>query len=665
VPVLSSVLGLTVAASAFFGGTVLPAADPVSLSGEITDSAGVLSPAQAAEVQDALDQLARDTDYQLYVVYVDDFGSVSRDDWAQQTADLTGLGPQDLMLAVATDARVYTLAPQSVAGLSSSALDSVAADVEDDLRGDDWSGAAITAADGIRSAATGGSSGSSGSSLGWLFIGGLLVIGVITLVAYLASRRRAGQRPVGVGGRGHQQIPTAELNRRSASALVGIDDALRTADQELGFAQAQFGPEATGEFERVLAQAKQQVNEAFRLRQTLDDDVPDAEPQIRETATRILQIVEQVAGALNAQEQAFSKLREVEERAAAALQEHSRSAADQRARIATARTTLDTLAARYPADALASVRQNPDQAGALLDEVDTALAQGTQAVEGGDRRTASRYARAAQEALGQVRTLLDAVDHAGAELATIGARLDAGIASISADLDDAARMAPQDPTVQARAADARSRIEAARTARAGTGDPLAALRDLTTAEAALDNALAPMREAVDRARRAQGLLDQVLGRVAAGLRGTGDYIETRRGAVGPQARTRLAEADRLYRAAADQRDSDPERALAAAQQAEQRIAEAQRLAQQDVQQADRDRWDDRGPGGGGGLNGVGGMVLGGILIDSILRGGGGGFGGGGFGGGSRGGGGFGGGGRGGGFGGGGGGFGGGSRGGGF
>lgn len=668
-PVLSHVLSLTVAGSALLGSGALPAdlpaTDPISLTSEITDSSGVLSSAESGQVQDALDQLAQDTDYQLYVVYVDDFGDLSRDDWVQETADQTGLGSQDLVLAVATESRVYTLAPESVDGLSSSALDSVAADVEDQLRDDDWSGAAITAADGIRSAATGGSS---GSILGWLFVGGLLLIGVITLIAWVSSRRKAGGR-VAVGGRQQQQIPTAELDRRAASALVGIDDAIRTAEQELGFAQAQFGPESTGEFERVLAQSKQQVTEAFRLRQTLDDDVPDTEPQVRETSTRILQIVEQVGAALDAQEQAFSKLREVEERAGAALEELTRSAADERARIATARTTLDTLAARYPADALTSVRQNPDQATALLDEVDTALDQGTQAVTAGDRRTAARYARAAQDAVGQVRVLLDAVEHAGAELATIGARLDAAIASISSDLDDAARMAPQDATVQARAADARTAIEAARTARTGTGDPLGALRDITAAEAAIDSALAPMREAADRARRAQALLDQVLGRVSAGLRGTGDYIETRRGAVGPQARTRLAEADRLYRSAVDQRDSDPERALAAAQQAEQRVAEAQRLAQQDVQQADRDRWDDRGPrGGGGGLNGVGGMVLGGILIDSILRGGGGGgFGGGGFGGGGhRGGGhggGFGGGGRGGGFGGGG--FGGGSRGGGF
>jgi hypothetical protein len=153
-----------------------------------------------------------------------------------------------------------------------------------------------------------------------------------------------------------------------------------------------------------------------------------------------------------------------------------------------------------------------------------------------------------------------------------------------------------------------------------------------------------MREHQERARRALGLLDQTLGRLESAIRGTTDYIETRRGAVGPEARTRLAEADRLMRVAIDQRATDPEQALGTAQQAERLVRDAQNLAQRDVDYSD----DQRRGGGDGGMGQLGGMVLGGILIDSILRGGGG-FGGGHHGGGGGFGGGFGGGGRGGGF----------------
>ncbi|RMI03336.1 TPM domain-containing protein, partial [Cellulomonas triticagri] len=649
VPVVLGVPLLVGAAPA----TVAPAqpplvtADPQGLTGTLTDEVGAVA-GEESRVQAALDAVESDTDYQLYVVYVDTFAPTERTAWTDETATLTGLGDRDLLLAVAVDQRSYVLAPETVSGISSSQLDQIALDVEDHLGEDDWAGAAITAAEGVREAAAGGGAGGSGGSggsagagaFGFLLIAGLAVIAVITLIAWSSSRRRARVGAGTPGQRGPQQprvpggpagelaaLPTAELDRRSASALVGIDDALRASEQELGFAQAQFGPESTREFEQVLAQAKEQVTEAFRLRQTLDDDVPDTEPQVRETSTRILHIVGQVSGALDAQKDAFDRLRDVESRAGEALDAHERTAAALRARVEAARAALATLAARYPADAITSVVGNPDQAVALLDEVGTALASGREAVAAGDRGVAVRYARAAEEALGQVVRLLDAVDRAGTDLATIGSRLDTALASITADVDDADRLAPRHPEVSARAAEARSVIAAGKAARAGDGDPLAALRALTDTEAALDRALAPMREAQESARRARELLDQTLGRVDSALRGTTDYIETRRGAVGPEARTRLAEAGRMFRTAVDQRDTDPEQALGAAQQADRLVREAQSLAQRDVDWYDQQR---RGGGGGdGGLGNLGGMVLGGIIIDSILRGGGGGWGGGG------------------------------------
>ena len=667
---LSLLVPLAVGVPLLAGAAPVPQALPATtLTSEITDEVGALG-GQEATVQAALDQLATETEYQLYVVYVADFDGQTPEAWTTATRSSSGLGANDLTLAVATEERQYYLAPASVPGLTSAQLDDVAADVEDQLRAEDWAGAAVTAADEIRGAATGASTGGSsaggGNLLGNLFVLGLVAIAIITFVAWWRSRRRAPQR-VGAGqpGPGGPQVPggpagelaalpTAELDRRSASALVGIDDALRASEQELGFAQAQFGPEVTGDFERVLTQAKAQVTEAFRLRQTLDDDVPDTEPQVRETATRILHTVGAVSAALDAQKEGFDRLRDIESRAGEALDAHERGAAAQRARVEAARGTLAQLAAAYPAVTLASVTGNPDQALALLDEVGTAIGQGRQAVAAGDRGVAVRYARAAEEALGQVGTLLDAVERARTDLATIGSRLDAAVASIAADVDDAERLAPRHPEVAARAQDARTAVAAGRAARAGDGDPLAALRDLSRAEAALDAALAPMREAQERARRARQLLDQTLGRVDSAVRGTTDYVETRRGAVGPEARTRLAESQRLLRTAIDQRDTDPERALGAAQQAERLVREAQQLAQRDVDWYDQQRRGGPG-GGGGGLGDVGGMVLGGILIDSILRGGGGGWGGGGAhggfggGGGGFGGGGGGGGGRGGGF----------------
>ena len=670
---VAAVLARAGAVIALVGGVVLAGGLPASaeapptVSGEITDHSGVLGN-DTATVQAALDRLAKDTPYQLYVVFVPDFSGTDPLTWTDQLAKQSGLGANDFVLAVATTARRYELAPSSAGSITSAEVQSVASRVEDQLRTDSWAQAAVTAADGLRAAASGSGTGTSVTSnaagtFGALLVAGLVIIVVIAIAASVISRNRrralggpmadtAGSTRVAGAADEYAQLPTAELDRRSASALVGLDDALRSSEQELGFAKAEFGPDATREFEKVLADGKQQITEAFRLRQTLDDDVPDTEPQVRATSAQILRLCAQVSAALNAQKADFDRLRDLEAHVGDALDGHERAVATLRARIEPTRTTLAALGARYPATALASVAANPDQASHLLDDVAAALTSGRQALASGDRGAAVGYARAAQTALDQAGTLLDAVDSAGNDLAAAGSRLDAAIASITADLSDAARLAPGDPRVAPAATEASAAVATAQAARNGDGDPLAALRRIAQAEATLDAALAPSRERDEANRRALGLLDQTLGRLDSALRATTDYIDTRRGAVGPEARTRLAEGQRLRDQAVAQRATDVQAALATAQRAEQLVAEAGRIAQDDVQRSDDQRGGPWGNGRGGGNN-IGGMILGGILIDSILRGGGGwGHGGGGWGGG-------------GGFGGGGGGFGGGGFGGGF
>ncbi|WP_164983977.1 TPM domain-containing protein [Cellulomonas endophytica] len=636
----------------------LPAADPVALTEDVTDAAGVLDD---GAVQTALDALQQQTPYQLYVVYVDDFGGSEPTAWVQETAAASGLGADDLVLAVATDAERWSLAPSAVGDISAEEMQVVGTQVEDLLATGDWTGAAVTAAQRLEEAAGGNiaGGGAPGGGFGALLVLGAVVVGGVLVATRLRSRRRGAANPAGApaavagaapprpGGDGLDALPTEELDARSASALVRIDDALRSSEQELGFAQAQFGASATAEYEAVLAEAKGRVTEAFRLRQTLDDHIPDTPEEVRERSLTILRTCRGVAESLDAQKEGFDRLRDVHARVGDALDAHARTAADLGARVEPARGALAALGRRWPATALASVALNPEQARLLLDEVATTVAAGHEAVARDDRAAAVGYARAAEAALDQAATLLDAVDRAGTDLASADGRLDAALASIGADLEDVDRIGRGDPVVLARATDARAAVEAGRAARGGSGDPLAALQGLTDAESALDAALAPRREARDTARRTRAQAVETLDRLDAALRGVGDFVDTRRGVVGPEARTRLAEAHRLRDGAADRLDRDPVAALSQARAGEERVAQAQRLAQDDVRRAEEDGMLT-GPGGyggyggrrrgggmgGGGLNGIGGMVLGGILIDSILRGGGGGGGwggGGGFG----------------------------------
>jgi hypothetical protein len=166
----------------------------------------------------------------------------------------------------------------------------------------------------------------------------------------------------------------------------------------------------------------------------------------------------------------------------------------------------------------------------------------------------------------------------------------------------------------------------------GKIDPIATLDRVEKAHQALDQSLSGIRDQQEQARRAQAALQQTIMAAQSQISATSDYIAARRGGVGTEARTRLAEAQRNLDYALSISSNDPVTALTYAQQAQALAAQAAQLAQSDVDQFGgfANQGYGRGGmfGGGGNGGGLGGAILGGILINSILHGGGGGWGGG-------------------------------------
>ena len=630
---------------------------PTAISTELVDTAGVLG-SQTGAVKQAQADLTSATNLRLYVVFVNSFDGADPQSWATETATSTGLSTTDILLAVAVTDRKYALIASNRSPVSASDQNRVRTDVlQPQLKKASWAAAAIDTAKALQSASSGsngsttGSSSSAGTSslLTW-FLVGLVVIGGFLLFRSVRNRARAPQPQTGPGQ--PAPVDTKTLNRQASGALVTLDDELRASEQELGFAQAQFGEVATRTFTTVLAAGKSDALEAFRLRQLLDDDQPETEDQRRAMLTQILALCTRADASLHEQTESFDALRDLQARAPALLEETDGRATALGARIEPATRTLAGLAATYPATSLASVSTNPGHATQLLAAAHASVEVGRAALTDDDRAGAVEAGRTAEHAVAQAASLLDAVDRAGDELVGATAAIAAGIASISSDLDDAARLAPGDPAVRAAAAAATTARAAARAAGPGS-DPLALTRDLRDVEAALDKALEPARGAAERADRTRAQLTAALGPLRSRVRGVADYIENRRGAVGPEARTRLAEAQRILEEAESLVTTDPARGLEAVQRADELAANAQWQAQADVEEYDQKRRG--GPGGQGGGSNAGSLLLGGILLGDLLGGGrgGGGFGGG-WGGGGGGGGGFGGG--GGGFGGGGGSF---------
>jgi uncharacterized membrane protein YgcG len=612
---------------------------------------------RADEVAAAFDELYADTGADLFVAYVDSFTGVEdRDQWADQTADNNGFGTNDVLLAVATDDRQYQISVAPDFALTDAQLQQIeTVAIDPALRQNDWAGAAINAAEGIAAALQGepvvageitpGDASPGGGAGGFLIVVfvviAVLVLLVVGAVILLARRGRTGAVPAGAGApTGLQALPTPELKRRASSTLVQTDDAIRSSEQELGFAIAQYGAEATTAFRHALATAKAQLSQAFTLQQKLDDSEPDSEEQARAWYVAIIDLCSQANRTLDAQADDFDELRQLEKNAPEVAAAVSQGADTVRARLAGSEETLTALAARYTDAALGTVADNPAEASERLAFTDTALARAAVRLGAGETAAAAVDIRAAEESVDQARSLLDAVDRLGADLAGATRRLEATVAELQTDLvtarglPRATEAAAALPGVIGQTEQALAEVRA-RSA-AGRINPLELLALLDAANTRMDAALQGVRDAEAWAQRARAALNQNLLAARGQVSAAEDFITARRGAVGAEARTRLAEAGRVLVEAESLAATDPDAALAASQRANSLAAAAIARARNDVDGFAVQDPGGYGPGyrtGGSGGNGVMGAVLGGILINTLLSGGGGGRrgGGGGFG----------------------------------
>ena len=631
---IAAAIGLVLAGSA-----TAAAVDPVALSSSsVLDDAGVLSSSELAEAEARLQQLSDETTVDLWVVFVDQFTTPSdAEGWANETADANGLGPNQYLLAVSTAGRQYYLSASSDGPLSESQISTIEQQlVQPALARDDWLGAVDAAADGMTQAlSTGGSGGgtSGGSGAFGTVLVVVAVIAIIGVVIFFVVRSRRRRPAVAGGAPAVEQLSTAELARRAASALVDTDDAIKTSEQELGFASAQFGDAAAAEFAQALASAKQSLGEAFTLKQQLDDEIPDSEEQTRAWNARIVELCAAANAGLDEKAAAFDELRKLEQNAPEALARVQDARGKTAAALDEASARVRQLSAQYAPEALSTVADNPAQARQRLDFAAAQLAAAQASIASGDGGEAAVAIRAAEEAVGQAGLLENAIGKLAADLGEAEKGAAALIVELEGDIAAAGALPDPDGRVAAAVAVARQQIDAARAGlTAGARRPLAALQGLEAANQQIDGIVAGVRTAQAQAARAQQMLGQQLLQAQAQVSAAEDYITARRGAVGAEARTRLAEAGASLVQAQQLQTTDPTQALQSAQRATQLAGVAIQSAQNDV-----GAFQGGGMMGGGQSNSSGmlGAVLGGIVINSLLGGGGGGRssgGGGGFGG---------------------------------
>ncbi|MFT4213573.1 MAG: TPM domain-containing protein, partial [Microbacterium sp.] len=616
---------------------------PVQLgSSRVLDQSDVLTSGEESTLDAQLRDLPDSAGVDLWVVYVPTFTDpTDAEEWANETAEANNLGPYQYLLAVATDGRAFYLSGDVGEGpVSDTQLGTIEQQrIQPELAADDWAGAATAAAAGLEDAVAGGTDDASGGGFGTVLLWiALLAVAAIVIWLIVRARRKAKQ-PAAAGSAPTpgelNTISTADLAKRAASALVQTDDAIKTSEQELGFAKAQFGDTAAREFDEALARAKQGLDQAFSLQQQLNDSVPDTEADVRRWNAQILELCAAANTELDEKAAAFDELRKLEQNAPEALTRVQELRTAVGASDVTAAATLGALQQSYAPEALATIADNPAQSKQRLAFADEQLSTAQRAIGAGDGATAAVSIRAAEDAVDQARLLQNAVGKLGADLAKAEQDAAALIADVSSDLAAADAMAATDGRLAPVIASTRQQVAAAQVLlTAPSKRPLAALEALQRANTEIDTLLAGVRDAQQQAQRAAQQLNALLTQAQAQVSAAEDYITSRRGAVGATARTRLAEAGASLVQARQLAATDPAGALQYAQRAND-------LAAQAIQQAQSDVGGFGGMSGGlgggqSGGNSVMGAVLGGIVINSLLGGGGGGRGGrggGGFGGG--------------------------------
>ncbi|HUH72671.1 MAG TPA: protein kinase [Mycobacterium sp.] len=128
-----------------------PSVPAIKLSSQVTDEAGVLTPAEHIAVDRAVNKLYNARGTRLWVVYVKNFGGLKPFRWAEETMRANGFTDTDAMLAIATDEPAFSFrVPNAVTNGKAIDVEIIRRDrIQPAVSRHEWTRAAIAAANGL------------------------------------------------------------------------------------------------------------------------------------------------------------------------------------------------------------------------------------------------------------------------------------------------------------------------------------------------------------------------------------------------------------------------------------------------------------------------------------------------------------------------------------
>ena len=549
------------------------AASPMSISDSVTDPDGWLSSADRSAIESATSRAAS-SGKPVKVVVVANFSGTDAESWCQQTVERSSLTNGTVVYVIAYDQRRD--AACSFNGPSSSSLQGAVRASEKQLTPNPLTSSAVaTGVNAFVNPLLNGTSNSGSSStnpsyssnpgatdddvrplVGMSVMFLLLVGGVIAIAIGVArsSRRNrlAAQQAAQVDAESAARA-AQEANRQ----LLSADEQVRTATDELNYARAQFGLNSTDEFARAIEAGKAAVSRGFSAQAQMNSATAPAE-QLR-LATAIMRDLGANMNPLSTIQASFATKRAEQASLPERIAEARERLAEELTDLERAKSELSSISTLYPAQMLASLQDNPEQAEALLTSARSAL-DTAEASAPTDRAHAASALDTALRALTMANHQTDAIFSAKSDLDAIRDRLVAAISSISSDITDVNELNTDPAVFNPMVADAHAAIAEAQAALANTGDPLAALEHLRMSEATLDAALEPLRtkeEAYEKARTgAEAQISLAESAVAQAQR----YVQGRRGAIDLELRSTLNNAETALSTARRSLEDDPEAA---------------------------------------------------------------------------------------------------------
>ena len=278
----------------------------------VTDLSGVLDPAQAAEMEDAIDELAEEAGRNLFVVYVPT-AEYDLSEWSAQVSDEADEATLTAMFF--TDDVAHSVGPLSETGYwDQEQLDYLQAATRTGLEESGWAGggfAAIEAAFSTEISAAGVDPAAvaaepaqvsptrpayevspsrparnDGAGTGWLLLAMLVIaaVGALAIVRYVAQKKAAKKmataRSISPADPSELSLlATTTLRRRAEEITVAIRASVLRGQEAFDNAHSEFGIGRTRAFTRALDNADHVLQHTQREREELFLVVPTVQAE--------------------------------------------------------------------------------------------------------------------------------------------------------------------------------------------------------------------------------------------------------------------------------------------------------------------------------------------------------------------------------------------------